>query len=155
MRAVIQRVSSAGVEIRGAGGARLAGAIGAGLLVLVAVENGDTGADANWLASKIVSLRVFEDESGKMNLSVADVGGDILAVSQFTLYGNVKKGNRPSFNRSAPPAAAVPLYEKFLSALEALLGKPVARGEFGAMMDVRLVNDGPITIIIDTKARDI
>ena len=155
MRAVIQRVSSAGVEVRGEGGARLSGAIGAGLLVLAAVENGDTGADADWLAAKIVSLRVFEDDAGKMNLSVADVGGEILAVSQFTLFGNVKKGNRPSFNRSAPPSAAAPVYEKFLSALERLLGKPVPRGEFGAMMDVRLVNDGPITIIIDTKTRDI
>lgn len=155
MRVVVQRVSAAKVYVRGEGGRRERGAIGAGLLVLAAVENGDTREDAKWIAGKVVSLRVFEDESGKMNKSVLDAGGDILAVSQFTLFGNVCKGNRPSFNRSAPPAVSVPLYENFLEELGGLLGKPAQCGEFGAMMDVELVNDGPVTIIIDSKKRDI
>lgn len=156
MRAVIQRVKSASVDIAEDGKIlRRSGEIGVGLLVLLSVENGDTQDDAKWLANKIAQLRIFEDGEGKMNLSLKDCGGEVLLVSQFTLYGNVRKGSRPSFNRSAPPAVSVPLYEKFGELLESEIGKKVPRGVFGAMMDVSLVNDGPVTIIIDSKNKDI
>lgn len=150
MRAVIQRVKSAAVDIVDIPSPYRSGEIGSGLLVLVAVENSDSDADAKWLASKTAALRIFEDSAEKMNLSLKDVGADALVVSQFTLYGDVRKGNRPSFNRSAHPEISVPLYEKFCEYLELELGKKIQRGVFGAMMDVSLVNDGPVTIIIDS-----
>ena len=150
MRAVIQRVKSAAVDIVDIPSPYRSGEIGSGLLVLVAVENSDSDADAKWLASKTAALRIFEDSAGKMNLSLKDVGADALVVSQFTLYWDVRKGNRPSFNRSAHPEISVPLYEKFCEYLELELGKKIQRGVFGAMMDVSLVNDGPVTIIIDS-----
>ena len=150
MRAVIQRVKSAAVDIVDIPSPYRSGEIGSGLLVLVAVENSDSDADAKWLASKTAALRIFEDSEGKMNLSLKDVGSDALVVSQFTLYGDVRKGNRPSFNRSAHPEISVPLYEKFCEYLELELGKKIQRGVFGAMMNVSLVNDGPVTIIIDS-----
>ena len=150
MRAVIQRVKSAAVDIVDIPSPYRSGEIGSGLLVLVAVENSDSDADAKWLASKTAALRIFEDSAGKMNLSLKDVGADALVVSQFTLYGDVRKGNRPSFNRSAHPEISVPLYEKFCEYLELELEKKIQRGVFGAMMDVSLVNDGPVTIIIDS-----
>lgn len=150
MRAVIQRVKSAAVDIVDIPSPYRSGEIGSGLLVLVAVENSDSDADAKWLASKTAALRIFEGPAGKMNLSLKDVGADALVVSQFTLYGDVRKGNRPSFNRSAHPEISVPLYKKFCEYLELELGKKIQRGVFGAMMDVSLVNDGPVTIIIDS-----
>ena len=150
MRAVIQRVSRAGVVISDAARA----AIARGLLVLLAVEEGDTDEDIEWLSGKIVRLRIFNDEQGLMNRSVQEVGGDILLVSQFTLFASTKKGNRPSFSRSARPETAIPLYEKFITRLTADFGKPVQTGEFGADMKVSLVNDGPVTIIIDSKHRE-
>ena len=153
MRAVIQRVKRASVNILPDNYEK--GRIGAGLLVLVAVEDSDNPEDIKWLASKICGLRIFEDGEGKMNLSVLDVGGEILTVSQFTLYGNVRKGFRPSFNRSARAEIAVPIYENFIKTIEEILGKKVPTGEFGAMMDVSLINDGPVTIIIDTKQRNL
>jgi D-tyrosyl-tRNA(Tyr) deacylase len=150
MRAVIQRVSSASVTIAGV----VKSGINAGLLVLVAVEEADKGEDIEWLAGKIVRLRIFSDDAGLMNRSVQEVGGEILVVSQFTLFASTKKGNRPSYIRSAKPEIAVPLYEQFLTKLAAELGKPVHTGEFGADMQVALVNDGPVTIQIDTKMRE-
>ncbi len=130
------------------------GAIGPGLLLLAAFENSDTPDDISWLSGKIVRLRVFNDDQGLMNRSVQDVAGGILVVSQFTLYASTRKGNRPSYSRSAPPEIAIPLYENFLRQLEADFGKAVERGEFGADMKVHLVNDGPVTIGIDTKNRE-
>jgi D-tyrosyl-tRNA(Tyr) deacylase len=150
MRAVIQRVSSASVTIAGA----VKSSIRTGLLVLVAVEEADTGEDIEWLAGKIVRLRIFSDDAGLMNRSVQEVSGEILVVSQFTLFASTKKGNRPSYIRSARPEFAVPLYEQFLAKLATELGKPVHTGEFGADMQVALVNDGPVTIQIDTKRRE-
>ncbi len=150
MRAVIQRVSEASVTIGGQGRC----AIGRGLLVLVAVEDADTAEDIEWLASKLVHLRVFPDDAGLMNHSVQDMGGEILVVSQFTLFASTKKGNRPSCLRSARPEVAIPRYEAFVARLAAELGKPISTGEFGADMKVALVNDGPVTITIDTKARE-
>ncbi|HEY0966593.1 MAG TPA: D-aminoacyl-tRNA deacylase [Opitutaceae bacterium] len=149
MRAVIQRAARASVTIEG----RIAGAIDRGLMVLVAVAEGDTAADGEWLAAKLAALRIFPDEEGRMNRSVVDIGGGILVVSQFTLFASTRKGTRPSFNGAAAPAVAIPLYEQFLIQVEAALGKPVARGEFGASMQVELVNDGPVTLIIDTRER--
>ena len=150
MRAVLQRVSSASVTIAGTTKARIA----AGLLVLVAVEDADTLEDIEWLAGKIVRLRVFSDEQGLMNRSLQEAQGELLVVSQFTLFASTKKGNRPSYLRSARPEVAVPLYEKFVVRLAMELGRPVQTGEFGADMQVVLVNDGPVTILIDSKARD-
>lgn len=150
MRAVIQRVSSASVTITG----NAKSSIGSGLLVLLGIEEGDGADDIDWLCGKLVRLRVFNDEQGVMNRSVRETGGDILVVSQFTLYASTKKGNRPSYIRAARPEAAIPLYEMFLNKLAAELGKPVPSGEFGADMQVALVNDGPVTILIDTKARE-
>ena len=155
MRSVFQRVKSASVDIIADGDKYRNAEIGAGALILVAVENGDTEDDAKWLANKMAGMRVYEDADEKMNLSLKDVGGDALVVSQFTLFGNMKKGMRPSFNRSAHPDISIPLYEKFLEYLELELGKKVGRGVFGANMEVSLVNDGPVTIITDSKTRDI
>ncbi len=150
MRVVIQRVSSASVTIAG----RVAGKIDRGLLVFVGIEAADTAADGEWLAQKITKLRIFADAAGQMNQSVADFGGGILLISQFTLHASTAKGTRPSFNAAARPEHARPLYEQFISQLSATLGRPVQTGEFGAMMEVALVNDGPVTIIIDSKSRD-
>jgi D-aminoacyl-tRNA deacylase len=150
MRAVIQRVTRASVAIHNT----VKGRIEKGLLVLLAVEEADGGEDIEWLSGKIVRLRIFPDDQGVMNRSVLETGGDILVVSQFTLYASTRKGNRPSYSRSAGPAKAVPLYEAFVQRLGADLGKPVETGEFGADMQVELVNDGPVTIIIDSKMRE-
>jgi len=150
MRAVIQRVSEASVTING----QVKGSIGHGLLVLVAVEPADTAEDVEWLSGKIVRLRIFNDEQGVMNCSVQEVGGEVLVVSQFTLFASTKKGNRPSYSRAAPPPIAIPIYQDFIRKLEIDLGRPVATGEFGADMKVALVNDGPVTIVIDTKQRE-
>jgi D-tyrosyl-tRNA(Tyr) deacylase len=150
MRAVIQRVSHSSVSISGT----VRASIGKGLLVLIAVEDADTAEDIEWLSGKIVRLRIFSDPHGLMNLSVLDVQGDILVVSQFTLFASTKKGNRPSYIRSAKPETAVPLYEKFLQGLAQELGRSVQAGEFGADMQVSLVNDGPVTILIDSKSRE-
>ncbi len=150
MRAVIQRVSSARVTVAG----ETTGEIGTGLLVLLGVAQGDTEADAQWLAEKICALRIFEDDGGKMNLSVVDRAGGMLVVSQFTLFASTRKGTRPSFNDAAKPELAIPLYEAFNRFASTALGRPVATGRFAAMMDVALVNDGPVTIVIDSKVRE-
>ncbi len=150
MRAVIQRVAEAKVSIDGA----IKGAIRHGLLVLLAVEEADTAEDVEWLSGKIVRLRVFDDDNGVMNRSVQEAGDGILLVSQFTLYASTKKGNRPSYSRSSRPEIAVPLYEQFARRLAQDLGKPIQTGEFGAHMLVSLTNDGPVTIIIDSKLRE-
>jgi D-aminoacyl-tRNA deacylase len=150
MRAVIQRVSSASVTI----GGQIVGSIGLGLLVLVGVEEADAAADVEWLAAKLVSLRVFPDDAGVMNRPVLEVGGGILVVSQFTLLASTRKGNRPSYSRAARPETAIPLYESFIATLGRALGRPVASGRFGADMQVALVNDGPVTIWMDTKSRE-
>lgn len=150
MRAVVQRVSSARVSIAG----EVSGEIGTGLLVLLGVAQGDTEADAQWLAEKIAALRIFEDDAGKMNRSLVDAGGGLLVVSQFTLFASTRKGTRPSFNDAAKPDLAIPLYETFLRLAEGATGRPVATGRFGAMMDVALVNDGPVTLIIDSRTRE-
>ncbi len=150
MRIVIQRVTRACVRVEGA----VAGEIGKGLLILLGVEPEDTTADADKLADKVSKLRVFEDAEGKMNLALPETGGGALVVSQFTLFGSVAKGNRPSFNRAAPPAHATPLYERFAQRLSEILGKPVPTGVFGADMQVELTNDGPVTLILDTRRPD-
>jgi D-tyrosyl-tRNA(Tyr) deacylase len=150
MRAVIQRVSEAKVSIAGV----VKGAIQHGLAVLLAIEEADTAEDIEWLSGKIVRLRVFDDDSGAMNRSVQEAQGGILLVSQFTLFASTKKGNRPSYSRSARPEIAVPLYQQFIARLAHDLGKPIETGEFGAQMLVSLTNDGPVTIIIDSKARE-
>ena len=147
MRAVIQRVNEANVRIDGAETA----AIGRGLLILVGVEQGDTPADAEWLAGKVVQLRIFPDDTGKMNQDVRAVAGGLLVVSQFTLLGDARKGNRPSFVQAARPEEAVPLYELFLSQLEDRTAQPPQRGVFAADMQVSLVNDGPVTILLDSR----
>ncbi len=150
MRAVIQRVSCASVTIS----KKIKSEIGIGLLVLIGIEDSDDDTDIDWLCSKIVQLRIFNDSGDVMNLSVRDVGGDILAISQFTLHAKTKKGNRPSYIRAARPDVAIPLYNKFVIRLSHLMGKEVGTGEFGAMMKIELVNDGPVTIIIDTKEKE-
>ncbi|MEI6681403.1 MAG: D-aminoacyl-tRNA deacylase [Bacteroidota bacterium] len=150
MRAVIQRVTSASVTIDQV----VAGKIGCGLLVLLGIEERDGSADIEWLASKLVNLRIFNDESGVMNFSVRDKGGDILVVSQFTLHASTRKGNRPSYIRASRPETAVPVYNQFITQLELELGRRVERGVFGAMMAVELVNDGPVTILIDTLDKE-
>lgn len=150
MRAVVQRVSSARVTVAG----EVTGEIGLGLLVLLGIAQGDTEADAQWLAEKIVALRIFEDGAEKMNRSVTDIVGGVLVVSQFTLFASTRKGTRPSFNDAAKPDLAIPLYEAFKRFASAALGRPVATGRFAAMMEVSLVNDGPVTLIIDSKVRE-
>lgn len=147
MIAVVQRVSTASVTIEN----RIKSTIASGLLVLLGVEDADNQEDIDWLASKIVNLRIFNDDQGVMNVSVKDLNGEILIVSQFTLHASTKKGNRPSYIKAAKPEVAIPLYESFIKVLQSNLGKEVQTGEFGADMKVNLVNDGPVTIIIDTK----
>lgn len=149
MRALLQRVREARVEVDG----RVVAAIHAGLLVLVGVAPDDTPADIEWLARKLVDLRVFDDEEGVMNRAVDDVGGDVLAVSQFTLHASTRKGNRPSWSNAAPPDVAKPLFDAFVAALSERLGKPVPCGVFGAHMQVSLVNEGPVTILLDSRER--
>lgn len=146
MKALIQRVSSASVTVEG----NCVAEINTGLLILLGVTESDTLKEASWLASKVVNMRIFNDAEGKMNLSLLDVGGDVLAVSQFTLYADARKGNRPSYTQAARPEKAKPLYEAFVVELEKLLGKPVPTGVFGADMKVSLVNDGPVTIMLET-----
>ena len=150
MRTVIQRVSHASVTINGT----VKSAIEKGLLVLVGVEDADTEEDIQWLCKKIVGLRVFDDEQGVMNKNIQDAEGDILVISQFTLFASTKKGNRPSYIRAAKPDISIPLYEQFCKELGIALGKPVGTGEFGADMKVELLNDGPVTICMDTKNKE-
>ncbi len=150
MRALIQRVSSAGVEIEG----RKVSLIGPGFLVLLGVEDADDEGDAEWLCGKISQMRIFDDGEGKMNRALADIDGEVLVVSQFTLHASTKKGNRPSFLRAAAPAKSEPLYECFCGKMEEKLGKPVGRGVFGADMKVSLVNNGPVTIWLDSRDRE-
>jgi D-tyrosyl-tRNA(Tyr) deacylase len=149
MRTVIQRVSSSSVTISG----KVVAAIGNGMMVLVGFEEADTQEDIDWMCRKIAALRIFDDENGVMNLSLTDTGGEVLVVSQFTLFASTKKGNRPSYIFAAKPETAIPLYEKFKKVLSESIGKEVKCGEFGAEMEVALVNDGPVTIIIDSKNR--
>ncbi len=150
MRAVIQRVKKASVKIDSS----ITSSIGEGLLILLGVEHEDKEADALWLAKKIGSLRIFDDDKGVMNLDIRQSEGELMVISQFTLHAKTKKGNRPSYIRAAPPETAVPLYQAFISQLESETGIKVRTGEFGARMDVKLVNSGPVTIIIDTKNRE-
>lgn len=150
MRVVVQRVAEASVTI----GGQVRDRIGPGLLVLAGFEAADGAADVDWMAGKLVRLRIFSDEAGLMNRSVLDVSGEIMVISQFTLHASTKKGNRPSFVQAARPEVAVPLYESFLKRLEEAMGRRVARGEFGADMKVALVNDGPVTIFIDSQRRE-
>lgn len=149
MRAVVQRVCEASVTLDGTVVSR----IGPGLLVLLGVAVGDTGEDVEWLSGKLARLRIFPDERGLMNRSIVDLGGEALVVSQFTLFGEVVRGNRPSFDEAARPGEAIPLYEQFTQRLAALIGRPVPTGRFGADMKVALVNDGPVTLCIDTRQR--
>ena len=149
MIAVVQRVSQAEVKISGA----VKSKIGKGILILLGIEEADGDEDIEWLSAKIINLRIFDDAGGVMNVSVKDDGGDMLVVSQFTLHASTKKGNRPSYIKAARPEVAIPLYEKFIEAVSMKLGKRVLTGEFGADMKVSLVNDGPVTILIDTKNR--
>lgn len=150
MRAVIQRVSEASVTVDN----NITGSIKDGLLVLLGIEDADTIEDIEWLSGKIVNLRIFNDDNGVMNISLKDINGDILLVSQFTLHASTKKGNRPSYIRASKPGVAVPLYEQMIKQLEKDLGKIIETGIFGADMKVRLLNDGPVTIIIDTKNKE-
>lgn len=150
MRTVVQKVSKASVTVEN----KIVSSIESGLLVLVGIEDTDTDQDIDWLVKKIVNLRIFDDKEGVMNLSVQDVKGDLIIVSQFTLHASTKKGNRPSYIRASKPDFAVPMYEKFIQKTEEILGKKVGTGVFGAMMDVELINDGPVTIIIDSKQKD-
>ncbi|PVW17093.1 D-aminoacyl-tRNA deacylase [Marixanthomonas spongiae] len=150
MRTVLHRVKKASVTVEG----KIVSKIDHGFLVLLGIEDDDTREDIDWLCRKITRLRIFSDENNAMNLSVKDVDGDILVVSQFTLHASTKKGNRPSFIKAAKPEVAVPLYEKFTQQLEKELGKVVLTGVFGAMMDVALINDGPVTITVDTKNKE-
>jgi D-tyrosyl-tRNA(Tyr) deacylase len=150
MRIVIQRVTNASVTIDGI----IKGSIGPGMLILLGIEDADTNEDIEWLSGKIVNLRIFNDAEGVMNVSLKDNGGDILLISQFTLHASTKKGNRPSYLKAARPEIAIPLYEKMIAQLEKDLGKPVQTGTFGADMKVNLLNDGPVTIMIDSKNRE-
>jgi D-tyrosyl-tRNA(Tyr) deacylase len=150
MRIVVQRVTEASVVVDGA----VTGAIGKGLVVLVGIEDADTDEDINWLSNKIIGLRIFNDAEGVMNLGLKEVDGDILLVSQFTLHANTKKGNRPSYIKASKPPVAIPMYEKMIRKLESDLGKKVQTGIFGADMKLRLLNDGPVTIIIDSKNKE-
>ena len=150
MRVVIQKVTEASVSIEN----QTVASIDKGLLVLVGIEDGDTNEGIAWLSSKIVNLRVFDDDNGVMNLSVKEVEGEVLIVSQFTLHASTKKGNRPSYIKAARPEVAIPIYKAFIKQVESLLGKRVPTGQFGAMMQVSLCNDGPVTILIDTKNKE-
>jgi len=150
MRAVIQRVTQASCTVEGS----ITGAIGSGLLVLLGIEDDDTQEDLEWLAGKIVNMRIFGDENGLMNKALADIDGDILLISQFTLFAATKKGNRPGFTRAARPDKAIPLYEEMMRKLSALLQKPVQAGIFGADMKISLLNDGPVTILMDTRNKE-
>jgi D-tyrosyl-tRNA(Tyr) deacylase len=150
MRAVIQRVQKASVCID----KKIFGSINQGLLVLLGIEDADIQEDINWLSAKIINLRIFNDQEGIMNLSLKDINGDLLIVSQFTLYGSTQKGNRPSYIRASKPTVAIPIYEKMIKQLESDLGKHIQTGVFGADMQVELVNDGPVTIIVDTKQKE-
>jgi D-aminoacyl-tRNA deacylase len=150
MRLVIQRVSSASVTING----QVTGAIGRGLLVLLGIAHDDNGQDIDWLCKKLVSLRIFSDQEGKMNLDVMQVQGEVLVISQFTLFASTQKGNRPSFTASAPPGEAQPLYVSFMARISELMQRPCAAGQFGADMKVALVNDGPVTIVMDSRNKD-
>lgn len=150
MRIVIQKVKEAQVKVEN----KIISSIGKGLLILLGIEDSDGDEDIDWLVKKTVQLRIFNDGNDVMNLSVQEVDGEILVVSQFTLHANVKKGNRPSYIRASKPDFAVPMYEKFITSTEQVFGKKVATGRFGAMMDVQLINDGPVTIIIDSKQKD-
>jgi D-tyrosyl-tRNA(Tyr) deacylase len=150
MRIVVQRVSRASVEVE----QQVTGSIGSGLMVLVGIEEADGQEDVDWIAAKIVNLRIFPDDQGVMNKSCLESGGDILLVSQFTLHALTKKGNRPSYIRAARPEVAIPLYEQLIQTLANLLGKPIATGIFGADMQVSLVNDGPVTIWMDSKNKE-
>jgi D-tyrosyl-tRNA(Tyr) deacylase len=150
MRVVLQRVTSASVAIDG----RITGQIDRGLLIFVGIEESDNATDGQWLADKITKLRIFADPDGQMNLSVRDISGGILLISQFTLHASTQKGTRPSFSRAARPAHAEPLYDQFITQLSTVLGRPIATGKFGADMQVSLINDGPVTLIIDSKQRE-
>jgi D-tyrosyl-tRNA(Tyr) deacylase len=150
MRAVLQRTAFASVKVDG----NITGSIQKGLLVLIGIEDADAAEDIEWLSSKIINLRVFDDENGVMNLSVKDVDGDILLISQFTLHASTKKGNRPSYIKASKPDIAIPMYEKMIAQLETDLGKKIQTGVFGADMKVELLNDGPVTIVIDTKNKE-
>lgn len=150
MRVVIQRVKRASVTIE----EKVVSSIGKGFLILLGIQNEDSKEDIDWLAAKVVKLRVFSDENNAMNNSILDNGGDIIVVSQFTLHASTKKGNRPSFIKAARPEVAIPLYEAFITQLENELGKKIQTGKFGAMMDVTLINDGPVTIVIDSKNKE-
>ena len=150
MRLVIQRVSEASVTVEG----EVISSIGNGLLILQGIEDADTQEDIDWLCKKVSNLRIFDDENGVMNLSVKDVGGELLVVSQFTLHASTKKGNRPSYIKASKPDFAIPMYEKFVKTLSVISGIKVQTGQFGAMMEVRLLNDGPVTIIIDSKNKE-
>ncbi|MES3019750.1 MAG: D-aminoacyl-tRNA deacylase [Bacteroidota bacterium] len=150
MRAIIQRVSSASCTVEG----QITGIIETGFMVLLGIEDSDSDDDVNWLAQKIANLRIFPDEDGAMNKALADVNGDILLISQFTLYASTKKGNRPGFTRSARPDVAIPLYKKMIGELGRVTGKSIQTGIFGADMKISLVNDGPVTIPIDTKSKE-
>lgn len=150
MRVVIQRVSKASVSISG----EVSSSINNGLMILLGIEDADTREDINWLCKKISSLRIFPDADGVMNLSVKDVKGELMVVSQFTLHASTKKGNRPSYIKASRPEIAIPLYENFVDTLANEIGKDIATGEFGAMMDIELINSGPVTIIIDSKSRE-
>ncbi|MFW6310444.1 MAG: D-aminoacyl-tRNA deacylase [Prolixibacteraceae bacterium] len=150
MRVVIQRVKRASVSVN----SEIMSEIEKGLLVLLGIEDADTEEDIDWLVKKMINLRIFNDENGVMNHSVLEISGEIIVVSQFTLFANTKKGNRPSYIRSSRPDFAIPMYEKFIQKTETALGRKIGTGEFGAMMDVLLVNDGPVTIIIDSKQKE-
>jgi D-tyrosyl-tRNA(Tyr) deacylase len=150
MRTVIQRTTAASVTIEG----EVSGQIGLGVVVLLGIETEDTGEDIDWLCPKIANLRIFNDSEGIMNRSLLEVNGEILIISQFTLHASTKKGNRPSYIRAARPEVAISLYEKFIAGMEMILGKRAETGRFGAMMEVALVNDGPVTILIDSKQRE-
>lgn len=150
MRTVIQRVSKASVST----GGKTISEIGPGMLILLGIEESDSKADVDWLCRKIVQLRIFNDQNGVMNLSIREAGGSIMIVSQFTLHASTRKGNRPSYIKAARPETAIPLYESFISTISAMHGKQASTGEFGAMMEVELINDGPVTIIIDTREKE-
>jgi D-aminoacyl-tRNA deacylase len=150
MRVVIQRVSEASVRVNG----KVKSRIGKGLLIFLGIEENDNNEDVSWLVQKVVNLRIFSDEEGKMNFSVQDIHGEVMVISQFTLHASIKKGNRPSYIRAARPSIAIPLYELFIKKMEEVQGKSVMSGEFGADMKVSLLNDGPVTIWMDTKNKE-